>query len=172
MLTPYAAKMQRWTTVADKAAWGYGPWVDEPDKAQWVDAATGLPCLAKRNPRQGFWCGYVGVHRGHPWYGLGYNDVDVEVHGGLTYADAYDDDVERPIEERICHIPAPGEPDDVWWFGFDCGHAFDLCPAMEARYREEMERAWLPGGLQTRYCDLSYVQQECAELAKQLGAVR
>jgi hypothetical protein len=23
----------------------------------------------------------------------------------------------------------------VWWFGFDCGHAFDFAPGMEARMR-------------------------------------
>jgi hypothetical protein len=41
----------------DKSAWGPGPWTDEPDKVQWTDTATGLPCLAKRNPRGGHWCG-------------------------------------------------------------------------------------------------------------------
>ena len=23
----------------------------------------------------------------------------------------------------ICHIPGPGRPKDVWWFGFDCAHS-------------------------------------------------
>lgn len=27
--------MQTWSFVPDKASWGDGPWVDEPDKAQW-----------------------------------------------------------------------------------------------------------------------------------------
>jgi hypothetical protein len=29
----------------DKSQWGPGPWQDEPDKKQWQDEATGLPCL-------------------------------------------------------------------------------------------------------------------------------
>ena len=33
----------------DKAGWGEGPWQDEPDKVVWVDPATGLDCMAKRN---------------------------------------------------------------------------------------------------------------------------
>lgn len=41
--------MQTWTTLPDKAGiWGTGPWVGEPDKAQWEDETTGLPCLALR----------------------------------------------------------------------------------------------------------------------------
>lgn len=30
----------------DKTAWGDGPWLNEPDKKQWQDVETGLPCLA------------------------------------------------------------------------------------------------------------------------------
>jgi hypothetical protein len=37
-----------WTTI-DKSSWGNGPWQTEPDKAQWQDEETGLPCLAVRN---------------------------------------------------------------------------------------------------------------------------
>ena len=49
-------------------------------------------------------CGYVGVPEDHPWHGKGYDDVDIDVHGGLTYADARD---------------------DLWWFGYDCAHLGD-----------------------------------------------
>ncbi len=65
----------------------------------------------------------------------------------------------------ICHVPEPGEPDHVWWFGFDCGHAFDFMPA--------------PAGLNfppfsdeppTTYKTLDYVRRECAGLAAQLAA--
>jgi hypothetical protein len=40
------------------------------------------------------------------------------VHGGLTYADR--------CQGAICHVPQPGESDDVWWLGFDCNHSGDL----------------------------------------------
>ena len=69
----------------DKSEWGPGPWQSEPDKRQWRDEATGLPCLIVRGP-SGALCGYVGVSRGHPCYGKDYDDVTVEVHWGLTFA--------------------------------------------------------------------------------------
>lgn len=69
----------------DKSGWGNGAWVAEPDKKQWKDPTTGLPCLIVRNP-VGALCGYVGVPNGHPAYGKDYDDVEVDVHGGLTFA--------------------------------------------------------------------------------------
>lgn len=59
--------------VLDKSAWGQGPWQDEPDKIQFTDEATGLPCLLVRGP-VGSWCGYVGVAEGHPLFKKGYGD--------------------------------------------------------------------------------------------------
>lgn len=71
--------------VVDKSSWPRGPWDDEPDKKQWRDPASGLPCLIVRGP-SGSLCGYVAVGPDHPAYGKGYDDVDVTVHGGLTFA--------------------------------------------------------------------------------------
>lgn len=57
-------------TTIDKSTWGPGPWQDEPDKIQYVDEATGLPCLIVRNGKEiGALCGYVGVLPGHPLHG-------------------------------------------------------------------------------------------------------
>ena len=72
-------------TYRDKSSWGDGPWQSEPDKIQWLDEATGLPCLIVRGP-VGALCGYVGVPEGHPHFEQKYDDVDVRVHGGLTFA--------------------------------------------------------------------------------------
>jgi hypothetical protein len=160
-----------WTWI-DKSTWGVGPWTVEPDKLQWSDPATGLPCLARRSPRMGNWCGYVGVAPGHPLHGLGYGDLDLDVHGGLTFAGGCD--VEDP-EHGICHRPAPGEPEEVWWFGFDLGHAFDVAPAMDAYLRSmpgltssETLYAGYPGRRPV-YRTLAYVQEQCAHLAAQLA---
>jgi len=160
--------VQTWTTIPDKTAWGVGPWVDEPDRAQWVDETTNLTCLAKRNSLMGNWCGYVGVPHDHPWHGLDYTDerVTAEVHGGLTYSDACQEGPE-PIEKRICHIPEPGEPDDLWWFGWDCGHWMDMSPGYLSRCPEEFST--LVGGYRAQYRTLDYVRSECAALAKQLA---
>lgn len=155
----------------DKADWGEGPWQTEPDRVDFVH--EGLACLALRNPRHGNWCGYAAVPLGHPLYGKDYGEPDVEVHGGLTYADR--------CSGPICHVPAAGEPDDVWWFGFDCAHAFDLAPGMEARERELckitgrldiMERRLkLDRALRDVYRDLPYVRHKIERLAEQLAAV-
>lgn len=85
----------------DKSPWGAGPWDIEPDKMQWRDEATGLPCLIVRN-HGGAWCGYVGVADGHPLYRVGYSDVAklpketlrqmLEARGVL---DLYADDLEK-----------------------------------------------------------------------------
>lgn len=151
-----------WTTM-DKADWGDGPWQSEPDKEQFADEATGLPCLIKRN-RLGALCGYVGVTEGHPWFGAGYDDARTaagdypDAHGGLTFAGFCQEGDEA---ETICHVPGPGEPDRVWWLGFDCAHAFDLAPGMRAR---ELGLG-MAYGRDEVYRDLAYVKGQCAALA-------
>lgn len=146
----------------DKSDWGDGPWQQEPDRVDWHHA--GLPCLMVRGPLTGSWCGYVGVPPSHPCYGKGYNDLDVEVHGGLTYAAACDG-------ERICHVPAPGESDETFWFGFDTGHSWDVSPAMDARIRSYglPPSSGLIDG--TTYKDVAYVRAETEKLADQLAAL-
>jgi hypothetical protein len=140
--------------------WPAGPWDNEPDKMQWPDAATGLPCLAVRNA-VGAWCGYVGVPPGHAYHGMHYDDVNCSVHGGLTFADACQPTADESAD--ICHVPSPGEPHNVWWLGFDCGHCMDVAPSMLIR----MSVLGLPGYEQT-YRTLDYVRNECAGLAAQL----
>jgi hypothetical protein len=169
-----------WTTM-DKSTWGDGPWSAEVDKEQFSDEATGLPCLIKRSPL-GALCGYVGVSEGHPWFGQGYDDVRVaidgppdypEVHGGLTFAGFCQ---EGPEDKTVCHIPGPGEPDRVWWLGFDCAHAFDLSPAMRARERESYPPSLLDMredlGMRETYKDIGYVKDQCTLLALQAQAAR
>jgi hypothetical protein len=161
-----------WTTM-DKAGWGDGPWQSEPDKEQFADEATGLPCLVKRSPMSGSLCGYVGVSEGHPWFGKGYGDLEghdadgPDVHGGLTFADFCQ---EGPEEATICHVPGPGEPDRVYWLGFDCAHAWDLSPARAARERESGMPDY-PGLMQETYKTVAFVKAQCASLAAQAVAV-
>jgi hypothetical protein len=85
---------------------------------------------------------------------------DIEVHGGLTFAHGcgHGDDPAK----GICHISAEGEPDHVWWFGFDCAHAWDLCPGYER------DRPWTEDSV---YRDQRYVEGEVRKLARQLKAL-
>lgn len=49
--------------------------------------------------------GYVGVPKGHPWYGQDYMDIRTDAPGGLTYG-------------RV-------EEDGLFWIGFDTNHSYD-----------------------------------------------
>ena len=138
-------------TWIDKASWPAGPWKREPDKAEWADEKTGLPCLIVRHRHSGHLCGYVGVPEGHPSFGKDYDDIAVEVHGGLTYSSLCDEDEK---ERGVCHTADKA----AYWLGFDCAHAGD-----HAYFTERIDQ--FPGEV---YRDFGYVQRECAHLAAQL----
>lgn len=130
----------------------------EPDKAQWIDDNTDLDCLAVRHQSSGHWCGYVGLPPGHPLHGKSYEEPNVDVHGGLTFADKCNESA-TPCT-GICHIPLNGRPDDVWWFGFDCAHFGDRSPGFDIV------------GHTGKYRTLNYVKKQCAKLAVQLKAAQ
>lgn len=144
--------------------WGNGPWQYEPDKVSWVDDKSGLDCLVVRGPG-GALCGYVGVPEDHPMYGRDYPDVEFpgetpfpDVNGGLTFAGPCSS-TEEP-SEGICHVPLEGRPDNVWWLGFDCQHAYDLAPATEDYWRTPYKT----------YKTVGYVERDCERLAQQLAS--
>ena len=58
-----------------------------------------------------FRCGYVGLKVGHKLEDKHYDDVDFEVHGGLTYSSIAN---EKWAKEGY-----------RWYFGFDCAHLYD-----------------------------------------------
>ena len=72
-------------------------------------------------------------------------DIVCEVHGGLTYSGG------------AGKYPVPGE--DLWWFGFDCGHAGDGVIDEEPHW---------PRHTNDPVRSLEYVVAECESLAKQL----
>lgn len=141
--------------------------MDEPDKVEFKTRA-GLPGLCVR-ASSGAWCGYVGLPPGHPLHGKTYHDVesDIDVHGGLTYS--------GPCQGAICHVPEPGEPDDVTWFGFDCCHHGDWSPTHSYATWNRLGRpewarypdgdVWGSGS----YRDIAYVKREVERLAEQLA---
>ena len=141
--------------TVDKSKWPRGEWDNEPDKIQWQDEATGLPCLIVRGP-VGALCGYVGLPPGHRYFGVDYDNAEADVHGGLTFAGGCQHTSE---DKGVCHKPAVGEPDNVWWLGFDCAHCGDLTPKMSSRFDLDDEG----------YRNVDYVAQECARLAAQLA---
>lgn len=158
-----------WRGFTDRDNWPPGEWDHEPDKVEWIDDDTGLPCIIHRG-RTGAWCGYVGVAPDHPYHGRhDYDQVPVEVHGGLTYAapcNPHDDD-----DFGVCHKAEPGEPDDVWWLGFDCAHAGDEMPGLiwvTEKVKVDHPGLNYPEGWAT-YKNQEYVMEECKLLALQLA---
>lgn len=140
-----------------KREWGPGPWVDEPDRVCWVDDATGYTCLLRRHPC-GFWAGDVGVPIGHPWHGRALRASGLlRVHGGLVFAG---------------HLTGE-DPDDMWWFGFDCGH--NICGDLAPGQARIMEAVGVPApedldsGLE--YRTVEFAQAQCVALAAQLAAL-
>lgn len=123
-------------------------WMDEPNRQEFEHA--GLKCLILRNPELFHLNGYVALPKGHPWYGKGYDDIDVEVHGGLTFA-----------REGNGHEWERG----YWWVGFDCAHAWDLVPQI-------LELVGRGPGPHETYRNFAYVRGEIQSLAEQLAKVK
>jgi hypothetical protein len=149
----------------------------------------GLKCVVVFG-RFGHRCGYVGIGKEHILYGKDYNSIipkelmgkwdevkqepigkrgaidviccDLEkprvgilfdVHGGITYSGGAND---YPVDNN-----------DLWFFGFDCGHYQDKLDI------QAMEKYNLPvnpyaphtvGTVKT----IKYVERECKKLAEQL----
>lgn len=146
----------------DKSSWGDGPWQSEPDRVEWRTAA-GLLGLITRVPNSGILCGYVMVPPGHPLHGVTYHDApvyDLMAHGGITYS--------ASCRDNVCHVPAPGEPDDVWWIGFDTGHAGDYMPGHEALFQRIGRLSWRENDV---YRDVVYVRAEVEQLAAQIAVL-
>jgi hypothetical protein len=150
----------------DRTNWEPGPWDGEPDRTQWQHA--GYACLMVRHPRHGNWCGYVGVDETNPAFSKSWKNKDEfpDLESDVNYSDFCDG--------VICHVPAPGMPERVWWIGFDCGHAWDVHPGMHShlpaaireRYREE-DRSMMKGTvLCPTYKTVAYVRKRVNALAE------
>jgi len=80
------------------------------------------PALLKDWECEGFHCqviqgpfsinGYVAVPKSHPDYEKDYFDIDVDVHGGLTFGEKGEKDSELYPDENL------------YWLGFDTAHGY------------------------------------------------
>jgi hypothetical protein len=114
-------------------------WKDEPELGLegMRFRASGFECLITRHLSQGHLCGYIKVGANHPWYGKDYSNVDVEVHGGLSFAKTHD---------------------KTSTFGFDCAHLGDFTPYMASPPLV---------GKDDVYRDVGYVINQLVKLARQ-----
>lgn len=92
----------------------------------------------------GAWCGYVDIPSSHSLFGKDYGEINVEVHGGLTFSNVSEDS-------------------SRWKFGFDCAHASDLYPAMPPSLVNAMS-----GFCPLHYRTADWVKSEVNKLAEQL----
>ena len=89
----------------------------------------------------GHLCGYVTIPEDHRYYNVNYNNIDIHVHGGLTYSDF---DEETSASE----------------IGFDCNHRMDMNPTMANN--------GITGGT---WRNEEYLEKELKHLVKQLGEI-
>jgi hypothetical protein len=152
--------------------WGPGEWVDEPDSFEFEH--EGFLCYGIRNAMWdgfkgdylslGCWCAYIRIPEGHPWFNVdiwGDSGPDVDVHGGLTFGEMFDNE---------------------FWIGFDCGHSRDVIPSvveMKKKMRQDMKEKhpnlnvdWenSPVFLES-YKNMNFVMQEVKSLAEQAKKV-
>lgn len=85
-----------------------GPWNDEPDLLQFTE--LGFACSIEKKS-MGHLCGYVDLPPKHPDFGKHYDNIDVNVHGELTFGKLVGGN---------------------WRIGFDCGHCGDLIPGCQS----------------------------------------
>lgn len=128
---------------------------------EWVHA--GLDCAVVQAREGMHRCGYVRVPSNHPAYNVDYNNVEADVHGGLTFGQADDEG-------------------NGWWFGFDCAHfgdsMFDLDsestdPSFLAVRKVHIDIASHFPDSQSRehFWKQDEVERETEELAVQLAAM-
>lgn len=140
--------------LVDKSKWANknGPWMSEPDRAQWIDDDTSLHCGIHRND-MGALCGYVGVDGSSIYYRAHCTSIAAYPHGGLTYCgnNFFMKDDNGNLMEGL------------WLIGFDCAHSCDLLPGIGFAYSRAI------GNDCADYKDFEFVKGEVKRLALQLS---
>lgn len=167
------------------------PWEDEPNYEEGT-TAVGLPYNIVRQNTMKHLCGYVGVPKSHPLYGVDYMDSHPSLEAMMTAKDG------NSLEQEINSNPMttllgmldgwPASPihafevhgtvtysgwgdqeegSDYWYFGFDCAHLHDLVPGY---FDSDSHIAPLAPQLfaDSVYRDIDYVRRQCEQLAMQL----
>lgn len=155
---------------------GHGPWIDEPDL--YIFEYQDIKCEIKRiiatevsgDVFGGYLCGYC--HFPDNYLVKGLRNLDIDVHGGITFFEKCDEN-------------------NVTIIGFDCAHSGDLVPSSEIikeRYKlktydfinylylnkrifknlNEKQIESIKKLIQHTYRDIDYVISECKNLADQI----
>jgi len=135
-----------WTTP--KSEWGEGAWQNEPDYEffEYQDHKI----MIRRGP-VGSFNGYAEVKEGHPWFATDYNDIDIDVHQGLTFGGILED--------------------GLFYIGFDTAHYQDYCPIMEFHAKQFKENYGIYSSsfiVKENYKDIDFVRRECISMVDQI----
>jgi hypothetical protein len=80
--------------------------------------------------------GYVIIPKGHPAHGKHYDQIDVDVNGGLTFSDSVENLKAQSWQQEFTEEDAGG-----WVVGFDTAHYMDtLAKWPKERVQEETDR--------------------------------
>lgn len=161
------ADARTWTTV-DKTEWPAGPWHAEPDRVQWTDPLSDLPCLITRHPEYGCLVGYVAVPPGDPLHGAAAGQVPALAPGSITFTGASIGTL------NPAGIP-PCDLDNPWWIGFGAFHAWDVSPGETVMWDllGVTDGGIIPGpdGPIAEYRPIAYMTAGCRLLAMQLAGL-
>jgi len=153
----------------------------------------GSTCVVLMNNSTGHRCGYVGVSKDHPFFGLDYSAkcpdsfktiwdrIKEGPIGKMGVIDLFTLDPENPRVGNIFDVHGgitysggndnyPITKENTWWFGYDCGHngdARDLSVLSDAQ--REIEFRFPTGGVVRT---LEYCISECESLSKQLTEMK
>jgi len=114
----------------------------EGDELQWDYTCSNgviIKCSIHRNDVKAL-CGYITLTKDNSLYGVDYDDINIQAHGGLTYQ-GYDQN-------------------ENWVIGFDCGHYGDLTPYF-------LLKGDYPFNSFGEYRDMQYVKLQCEGMAEQ-----
>lgn len=116
-------------------------WLKEEDYYKFE--IKGFTCEIKRHPSLKHLCGYVRLKPSNTSYGVHYDDIDINIHGGLTYS----------VQEGLDFV-----------IGFDCAHIGDLVPQTYMLFKDT------PLFDSTEvYRDVQFVKNELLNLVNQLN---
>lgn len=153
-------------------------WLNEPNEEYYID--RGYACHIWRHTQFGTLCGYVGLPKDHPYYGMDYKDIENDgcfnVHGGLTFSGflhSYNVDISIP-------------ENDLFWIGFDCAHLGDIQPWIYKPLPEgeslESIAGWnalvkslsqpLPNGDAPTYKNIAFVKQNIKNIVDRLIEIK
>jgi hypothetical protein len=113
-------------------------WESEPNLVE--EIIDGFKTEIRRNSELGHLCGYVFLDRNHKYYGINYNDLDIDVHGGLTFSE---------------------QEGKYWKIGFDCAHGGDYVPYSNPKYRSNRINV-------EEYRNVEYVRTEIKNIINQM----